>query len=366
MKKIILLAVGWIAVVNLFGLLALNRINMSGDSAYTWINPSTTILDKTWDITSLQTRWDSFFYIDIASNGYSVRSGENLSNIVFFPLYPFLIKALGFLLGNSYILAGWIISSVSLIGSAVLLDKFIKRFHREIDPSLAISYLLIFPTALFFNAIYTESLFLLVSLATFYFMKKHDYWLAGFVGFLASLTRVTGVLLILPMLWEIWANRKSSSFNVKNLFAACLMPLGTGLFFLYHYIKFNDLTIFFKVESAWGRSFTLNEGHLSLFSNASTANFILDVIFVSFALITIGVAFYKKWTSYAIYMLATVFVALSTGTLMSIGRYILVLFPMYIILASVKNKNFQKIYSLASVMLLTLYIILFVNSYWAG
>ena len=65
-------------------------------------------------------------------------------------------------------------------------------------------------------------------------------------------------------------------------------------------------------------------------------------------------------------MLATIAVALSTGTFMSIGRYILVLFPIYILLASTKNQYLQQTWIFISTLLLAIYTILFVNNYWAG
>jgi hypothetical protein len=65
-------------------------------------------------------------------------------------------------------------------------------------------------------------------------------------------------------------------------------------------------------------------------------------------------------------MVATLLIILSTGTLMSIGRYILVLFPMYILMASITNE-YQKIaYSFISILFFAMYIILFVNNYWSG
>lgn len=366
MKKNLALVMAWIVVVNLFGLVTLNRINMSGDTAYKWLNPSTTIQDKTWNITDLHSRWDSFFYIDIASNGYYQTPGEALSNIVFFPLYPLLIGIFSIFTFNNYALTAWFISLFSLIGAVLFLNKFIKKYHPGINPHTTALYLLIFPTSFFLNAVYTESLFLLLSLATFYYAKKSSFWLSGLFGMLAALTRVTGVLLFLPVAWELWVNRKKIKALPGKVIATLLIPTGTTLFFLYHYFKFNDITLFFKVQSAWGRSFSVNQSHLSFFSSAATANFVLDTLFVVFSVSMIVLSFRKKWTSYGIYMLSTVAVALSTGTLMSIGRYILVLFPMFIIAASIKNETFQKVYPMFSTLLLALYILLFVNGYWAG
>jgi len=76
--------------------------------------------------------------------------------------------------------------------------------------------------------------------------------------------------------------------------------------------------------------------------------------------------FRKIRTSYGLYMLATIAVALNTGTFMSIGRYILVLFPIYILIASIKNEYLQKSWMFLSILLLSMNIILFVSNYWAG
>ena len=65
-------------------------------------------------------------------------------------------------------------------------------------------------------------------------------------------------------------------------------------------------------------------------------------------------------------MAATIAIALSTGTFMSIGRYILTLFPIYILLASIKNESIKQVWSFISILLLAMYTILFVNNYWAG
>jgi Gpi18-like mannosyltransferase len=270
-------------------------------------------------------------------------------------------------MGN-FVLAGWILSSIFLLLSLIYFFKLVKEFHSEIDPYLPIIFLLIFPTAFFFNAVYTESLFLFLSLATFYCGLKKKFLLAGIFGFFASLTRVTGVLLFFPLLWEYL---KNYNFNLKQalnpkISPLFLIPFGTLTFFFYHYLKFGDFFLFFKVEYWWGRMFKLNKDHFLLFSNPAIVNFILDVFFVIFSLISLHFIFKKLRFSYGIYVLLTLLAALSTGTLMSIGRYILVLFPIYIWLSSIKNRYFQISWAFLSILLLALYTILFVNNYWAG
>jgi len=365
-KKVIILFVSWVIIINLFAVLAFNRFNLKGDTAYKWIDPSQFSQNQEWNLISLHVRWDSFFYLDIAQNGYSHKLGGELSNMVFFPLYPFLIKALSFFTGGNFVLSGWVLSLLFLFLSLLYLYKLVREFHPEVDKELALILLLIFPTAFFLNAIYSESLFLFLSIATFYYAFKKNFILAGVFGLLASLTKITGLLLFLPLIWEYFKNYKFKKILNLKFFSIFLVPLGTFAFFLFHYFKFKDFLLFFKVEGLWGRSFSLNGDHFSLFSRPATVNLFLDVLFLVFAIIATYFVFKKIRASYGIYMLATLVTILSTGTLMSIGRYILVLFPIYILLASVKNKQKLFPYVLTSVLLLAMNIALFVNSYWAG
>lgn len=367
-KKVIITFLIWLIIINVFALFSLNRFNLKGDTAYTWIDPSKFYQEQTWNPVPLHARWDSFWYLDIAQNGYSFKGPEKLSNIVFFPLYPFLIRVTSFFTAGNLILAGWILSSIFLFLALLYLFKLVKEFHPGINPYLPIIFLLIFPTAFFLNAVYTESLFLFLSLATFYYGLKKKFLGASVFGLLASLARITGVLLFIPLLWEYL---KSCNFNVVRslnlkLLPIFLMPVGTLSLFFYHYLKFNDFLLFFKVESWWGRMFRLNKDHFLLFSSPAIVNFCLDVFFIIFVLVVLCFVFKKLRTSYGLYMLATLAVVLSTGTLMSGGRYILVLFPIYILLASTKNQYLQQAWIFISILFLAMYTILFVNNYWAG
>lgn len=368
MKKIIFIFILWLLIVNIFAIFSLNRFNLETDTAYTWMNSDQFYQEQKWDAISIHSNWDSFWYLDIAENGYSFNGPEKLSNIVFFPLYPLLIRIASFFVAENFILAGWILSNIFLFLALLYFFKLVKEFHPKINPYLPILLLLIFPTSFFLNAIYTESLFLFLSLAAFYYCLKKNYFLAGIFGFFASLTRITGILLFIPFLWEYLKNYNFNiirSLNSKFL-PIFLIPIGTISFFLYHYLKFNDFLLFFKVQNWWGRTFTFNKDHFLFFSNPAIVNFSLDVFFVIFVLIIIYFIFKKLSTSYGLYSLITLIIILSTGTLMSIGRYILVLFPIYILLASIKNEYLKQAWIFISILFLVMYIILFVNNYWAG
>lgn len=364
-SRVIFLVMFWLIAVNVFGLLALNRLNLKSDNAYKWIPIEKYDQHQAWNVVDFHSRWDSNWYIDLAKKGYFRYENDTLSNIVFFPLYPFLINIFSSF-GVSPILVGWLVSSFFLFLSAVYLFKIVKDFHKKADPFLAVFLLLIFPTSFFLNAVYTESLFLFLSLATFYYTLKRKYALAAFIGFLASTTRITGILLFIPILIQLFSNDGFSRKSIKNSLIFSMIPLGTFLFFLFHKIYFGSFLLFFKVENAWGRSFQINAGHFLVASRAAISNLSLDIFYLVFAIFITGILVKKKQIPYAVYMLSTILVAVGSGTLMSIGRYILVLFPIFIIGASIKNELAKYIWITISLLLMTFNTVMFVNWYWAG
>ncbi len=365
-KKVLILVGGWLVIVNIIGLLALNRLNLSPDDAYSWIPVEKYTQDQSWNVINMHARWDSNWYMDIVKNGYELREVASLSNIVFFPLYPFLIKMIAIMIGGNLILAGWIVSSIFLILACIILFHLVEKFHKEANPFLTVFLLLIFPTAFFLNAVYTESLFLFLSLLAFYFCLDRKYFYAGIIGLLAALTRVTGLLLFVPLVMQFFINEGFAKDVYKKSTALLLIPIGTGLFFLFHWIRFGDPLLFFEIESAWGRSFHVNHDHFIFLTHAALANMSFDIIYVVFGLTVATYLVYRKQYPYAFYMVSTIGVAVASGTLMSIGRYILVLFPIFIVGASIKNDTSRYIWIIISSMLMALNTYLFVNWYWAG
>jgi len=363
-KGIITIFILWWVVINIFAFLVVNRFNLEHDTAYTWMG------DEWWpespkSFVNLHARWDSEFYLDIAQNGYSCPSGT-LCNAVFFPLYPFLIKLLGSLPGINYYLAAFLISNLSLLGAVIAFYNLLLLKYSPQTAQKAIWFLLIFPTSFFFTTIYTESLFLFLSILCFYFTFKSKWKMAGLVGLLASFTRVTGFLLFFPMLWEFFRKEKKISLQTGWLGLTLLGPVA---FFAYHWKKFGDFFLFLKTEELWGRSFfVLNWDHFKLLTDPAKVNLSLDLLILISVLISIIFIWKKIRKSYALYMGLTLAAPLITGTLMSINRYVLVLFPFYILMAvwAERKPKYEKIYILTSILLFALYTTLFVNNYWAG
>lgn len=364
--RVVFMVLVWLIIVNVFAVISLNRFNLKGDDSYRWVDNGRYDQGRSWDIVNLHSRWDSNWYLQIARDGYRVNEDDTLSNVVFFPAYPMLVRTLSFLSGTGLILAGWVASCAFLFLACLFLFRIAKEFHPESDPMLSVFLLLIFPTAFFLNAVYTESMFLFLSAASFYYALRRDFLWAGIFGFGAALTRVTGVLLFPSLMFMAFSAgylRKERFPIITPLF---LIPLGTFAFFSYHWWRFGDFLLFFEVESAWGRSFRFNAEHFLLETPAAISNFALDAMFLLFIVAVTILLLRRRLYPYAIYVGGTVFAATSGGTLMSIGRYILVLFPVYLIGASIGNGIGRHTWIVTSTLLLALNIVCFVNWYWAG
>ncbi len=197
--------------------------------------------------------WDAANYTRIAQFGY-----QQLSDYAFFPLFPLLITSISTLLGSwSYFFVGFLISNGALLGVLFLLYGFAKEEAGDDVARRTVLYLCIFPTAFFFFTAYNESLFLLFVLGAFLAMRRHRWWLAGLLGFLATLTRSAGILLILPYLYELWVERENVRTSLLRilygLLPISLIPLGMIVYCVYCCTTIGNPVIFITSQSGFGR-----------------------------------------------------------------------------------------------------------------
>ncbi len=174
-------------------------------------------------------RWDTGYYLKIATNGYSFQGDE----VNFFPTYPFFIRL--FALGFSCLMpwSGFLIANLAFILAALLLWYQVRL---DFDGAVAWGTILslgVFPTSLFFSAIYAESLFLLFSVLVYWFSVRKQYIAAGVFVAVASLTRITGLLLIVIPLTEILLNERP---RVWRQIVATSFTSGMGLSFYGSYL----------------------------------------------------------------------------------------------------------------------------------
>jgi hypothetical protein len=322
-------------------------------------------------------RWDAEHYIGIATNGYSG------TEPAFFPLYPLLIWIVGGLTGN-HLIAGLIISNAASFFALLYLYKLVEHeFNRQVAHR-AVFYVSIFPTAIFFSAVYTESLFLFLSVASFYYVRERRWLIAGAFGFFAALTRVEGVLLVVPFAieWGIalyesrgdWFRWPLDS-AIKPLAGIVAIPLGLATYMAYLWVLRGDPLYFSHVQAHWGRHLAwpwVSFGHaIGLITGSvapqTVANQLLEVTFTLLMLAALAVGFRRLRASYIAYMAVSILVPLSTSSLMSMPRFALVLFPMFALFGLWGAKpTVNNIIVALSLPLLGLFTVLFADWYWVA
>lgn len=182
-----------------------------------WLNPWTT--------------YDSYWYLKIAADGYDAHT------TAFFPLYPLILKFFGPDI-ISMSLAGAILSHILFFIALILIFRITKKEHNNNIAHITIWTLCFFPAAAFFGAVYTESLFLLLTACTF-LCARHKRWaLCAFFAALTALTRNPGVLLALALYFEIKADQSSLKEVSKKWYVPCsafLAFLSVQAFYWYQF-----------------------------------------------------------------------------------------------------------------------------------
>ena len=334
-----------------------------GQRAGTHVQESSHALLAVWG------RWDAVHYLDVATQGYQG------TDMAFFPLYPLLIRIVGSLAGN-HLIAGLLISNASFFFGLLFLYKLLEHEYDRAVARRAIFYVSIFPTSVYFTAVYTESLFFMLTVASFYYMRSRHWWIAGILGFLAALTRVEGVLLIVPFLIE-WASqdRPIRLRDIGDLAAAALIPLGLAVYMGYLWVLRADPLYFSHVQIHWNRhlappwvSLANAFGKIAHAAGPQVvANQSLEVAFTLLMIAVLLGGWHSLRPSYIAYMALSILVPMSTSNLMSMPRFALVLFPMFAILARWGERPWVNNVILAfSLPLLGLFTVLFADWYWVA
>ncbi len=336
-------------------------------------------------------RWDVKAYVNISMNGY-----KHTPDVAFFPLWPLMQHYAGLLLGGirpgSYYLAGLLIANICFFIALVLLYYLLAE---DFEPTLArraLIYLTFGPYALFFFAGYSESLFMLLCIACFLLFRRGkplDWWLAGFLGFLATLTRSAGLMLAVPYLcvylqrfWLMSEKEHYTWFRKLNaLVPIVLLPAGIVVYMLYLNDTKGDPFIFQTMQAiVWQRHFSLPWDTLSamvdsLFTSPSAVYLALNVLDNSFALlplVVLALGWKRIPLHYALFALALVTFAISFPAadivpMISQPRLTIVIFPIAVIFAVWGQRpRLHKCFLTLALALLIVNIILFVGDIWVS
>lgn len=337
-RYILLLFLSSRFVLTLIGVISYTFIDRGYGKQFSW--SKYTGLDL-WGV------WDSYWYMDIAKNGYStvgsIAGNPDQTNFPFFPLYPMLMKLIGGITGGKYFLAGLLISNACLLISAFVLYQLVVKDAGPKTARRAIKYLFLFPISFIFSGVFTESLYLCLTLLCFYCAKRRNWWLVGVFGALLSATRTLGVLIVLPMLFEYL---RSIGFKLKqvrfNSLFLLLIPLGLLIFCVYSYQATGDFLYFKTNQAAWQREIAnpvvvlWQAGRTGI----ETANpkILLELGFSLLALMLLNIGYRKIGFAYWLVGMYSIVIPLSAG-IDSMARYVLPIFPMFIVLAQQSRRD---------------------------
>lgn len=308
--------------------------------------------------------WDGGHFIGIAQKGYQ----ENYQ-YAFFPLYPVLIKSLNYIVGN-YNLSAFLISAISAFFALQILFRLISLdFDKKLAQNV-ILFLLFFPTSFYLLLSYSESLFMLLTVLTFYFLRQKKFIWATLAAILVGSTRFVGLAVILGFLIEIQLTEGISKKNWYVLFA----PLGLVFYCWFLYTQTGDPFYFVTAENHWQRYLSIpGVSFWESLKNLIGGQFLnsyptlgLDLVLAIFGLGLTLRTFRFLPISYSIYSFISIFIPLLTPTLSSIPRFVLPIFPIFIVLALVKNEYLKLCYQVFGLMFLSALSILFINGYWVS
>lgn len=184
------------------------------------------------------TSWDSLIYISIAENWY-VTEGDYRWVISFFPFYSILIRGLNIVIKSSF-WSGLLISNIaSIIAHYFLFVIFDEEIKDNKLRNKSYLLFLLSPISVYFLAIYTESLYLLLSVLFFYYLRKRKYIICGILGGFSSLTRIMGILLLVPYYVNLLKDKLGRK-KIRNYFFGLLVIIGYLIFLWINWKVYND------------------------------------------------------------------------------------------------------------------------------
>jgi hypothetical protein len=297
-------------------------------------------------VRNLLARWDTFFYLDIATRGYQW-NGDPLKgqNVVFFPLFPLLMRGVGSLIGGHPLLAGLIVSLVAFLLALIYFWRWTAdRLGADVATG-AVWLLSAFPLGVFFSAAYTESLYLLIVVAACYYAERRQFARSAGAGFLAGLVRPNGLLLSIPIAWiafvegdgprseetaETAEHAEKMSCSAIARAAPVIAPiLGVLCYCAYLGWRFGDPIAWYRGQAAWGRPGPLPPEP----SSSIDLWWLADALPLTFALGSIAPVTRLLGAAYGLFIAVNVAPPLLRHGLMSLGRFSSVMFPAFAWLA---------------------------------
>ena len=280
-------------------------------------------------------KWDGIWYQRIADYGYDPTVAHG-NGVAFSPLYPLLVRETAEALSVTYLVAGMLVSTVCFLLALVLLHRLIARRSGERIARTTVWLTAFFPVAYLFSSVYTESVYLLLTVTTFVLLERSRIVGASLVGVLAVLTRPTGIMLVPSMAIRVWKdhNRRVSWRLTLGLAPLLLLPIVYVAFGAYLYYRTGDP---FATQSAqasgWGRGINVLlvlglpiavlSGLVIGTHDPLRVTYIADTLFaMTWALLLIEGTLRRRLPSeYLLYGALAVILPVLAGTYLALPRY---------------------------------------------
>lgn len=291
------------------------------------------------------TRWDARHFVQVAQYGYTdPRSDPHAT--AFFPLFPLLVRGLSFT-GIPPALAGMLISAA---GTVIATAYLFKLAEEDIGPGAgrrAALYLLLFPTAVFLVAPYSEAIFLAGAVSAFYYARRERWHLVALPAAVAMGARAAGIFLLFGLLCEFLRQRDFGARRARPV----LLALAGGALPLVAYgaylarIHGDPLYFFTDQRLGWQRqltnpieSFITTLHATQVPSGTGTLTNFVIAWRVEIVAAAVGVAFVmwalvKREWGYAAFMGSFMTALMTSSIYFSIPRMLLSFFPIMLFLA---------------------------------
>ncbi|MGD0463111.1 MAG: mannosyltransferase family protein [Tepidisphaeraceae bacterium] len=297
--------------------LALWRLSSSAEGG--WNGPTSSAAINMWS------HFDGLWYLSIARDGYQFAPGAQ-SNAAFAPLFPMLMRIGGQLAGGSdaaMLAAGIILSNLALLAAVGYLAALMQLEGHDQAAARAGWYLLIFPTSFFLSAVYPMSLFLALATGAFYHARRGQWPIAGTLAAMAALSRPDGVLLSAGLALEYFLQYRGSPRRDMLWLASGPAALLAWMAFQWH--RFGDPLAFVVAQRQWDPS------PIQTVMHSSRAGLQLGCAGLFVLLVILCLRFLRP--SYTLFAASMLAVMLAAARFWSITRFVVVLFPAFMLLA---------------------------------
>lgn len=326
--------------------------------------------------------FDGVHFLHIATSGYATYEQA------FFPLYSILIRILT-PLTNSPFLTGFFLANALFLASLSTLQAYLKKITSVNAALWTFLFVIAFPTSFFFGSVYATSLFFFLSLSTFLFIAREKYCFAGVCAFLASLTWIGGIFLVLPLGLALWQDKKRLLASGRSL-AILLAPfLGVGVYMAYLARTVGDPLFFFHAQPAFGANRSTNiiffpqiiYRYAKIFTTASPGIVYAVALFelITFLLVFSVLLYDLYWVWHvntgskrtqrlglSLFSFATLLLPTLTGTFSSIPRYTLFSVAFFVRIAEMRSLLRKGIVLALFILAHIAALALFIQGYFVG